>query len=145
MGVHLTCQKTKRSIALGSIGFAHLRMKVAEVASSEFGQLINKTYFPQINFENKEEKEAYYDSIDQEIKNLIDTKKVSIKIVDFCLQSDCEGKIRYGACKKILEAFGDYDDNYLYGYAGRADCVTIKIFKEFLQECVNSKCDMKWS
>lgn len=55
-------------------------------------------------------------------EQLIREKKVSIKIVDFCLQSDIEGSIHYGACKEILKAIGDYDDNVCYGYAGLPSC-----------------------
>ena len=53
-----------------------------------------------------------------------------MKIVDFCLQSDCEGSIRYGACKELLKVIGNYDDNICYGYAGREDCAMFRDFKK---------------
>lgn len=63
---------------------------------------------------------------------------------DFCLQSDCGGKIHYGACKEIYKHVKDYDDNVCYGYAGRPDCTMFKDFKNLLKECIDNKCDLIW-
>lgn len=73
------------------------------------------------------------------------TKRPDIKIVDFLLQTDVGGRIRYGACKNILKVIGDYDDNILYGYCGRPDCAKFADFKSILQDCVDTKSDMIWS
>lgn len=67
-----------------------------------------------------------------------------IKVVDFLLQSDCSGSIRFGACKQILKVIGDYDDDICYGYAGRKDCAMFRDFKAILQDCVDTKSDLVW-
>ena len=81
---------------------------------------------------------------DKKAEKLLQEKKVSPKIVDFCLQSDISGSIRYGACKEILKTIGDYDDNICYGYAGRSDCAMFRDFKAILEDCIRLKCDMVW-
>lgn len=75
---------------------------------------------------------------------MLNKKCVSVKIVDFCLQSDCEGSIRYGACKELLKVIGNYDDNICYGYAGREDCAMFRDFKKILEDCAEHKCNMVW-
>lgn len=142
MGVTIRCKKTGRSIDLGYGGFANPREKVAELCgdpwASHYAQLGHAPYLGQ-------EAKAFYKEFDNETVRILDAKKVSIKIVDFCLQSDCEGSIRYGACKQILKVIGDYDDKICYGYVGRPDCAMFRDFKAILQDCVENKCDMVWS
>lgn len=142
MGVTIRCKKTGRSIDLGVGGFANLREKVAELYgdpwASHYAQLGNAPY-------SSQEAKEFYKEFDDETMRILEAKKVSAKIVDFCLQSDCEGSIRYGACKQILKVIGDYDDNICYGYFGRPDCAMFRDFKTILQECVENKCDMVWS
>lgn len=142
MGVTIRCKRTGRSIDLGCGGFANLREKVAELCgdpwASHYAKLSHAPY-------SDKEAKAFYKEFDKETAHILKTKKVSVKIVDFCLQSDCEGSIRYGACKQILKVIADYDDNICYGYVGRPDCAMFRDFKTILQECVKSKCDMVWS
>lgn len=92
-----------------------------------------------------EERRQAYNAFDAETERLLAEKKVSFKVVDFLLQPDCEGLIRYGACKELLKIIGDYDDNVLYGYIGRQDCAKFRDFKAILQDCADNKCDMIWS
>jgi hypothetical protein len=47
-------------------------------------------------------------------------------------------------CEKIYEVIKDYDDNVLYGYAGRPDCAKFKDFKKIVKDCVDNKCSMTW-
>lgn len=89
-------------------------------------------------------KENAFKSYDDETERLVENKVLPIKIADFLYQSDCDGKIRYGACKEILKAIGDYDDSIIYGYAGRKNPAKFKDFKEILQDCVDNKCFMIW-
>ena len=109
MGVTIKCKKTGREIDLGYFGFFKLRAKVAELVGSEVGQHYKKldgildTPYP--------ERENVLKSYDDETERLVENKLLPIKIADFLYQSDCDGKIRYGACKEILKVIGDYDDS----------------------------------
>lgn len=136
MGVTIRCKKTRKSIDMGGGGFKRLRNKVAELAGGPFAE----HYLSLSPFGDEE----YYKKFDEITAQILKNKQADIKIVDFCLQSDCEGKIRYGACKNILKAIGDYDDNVKYGYCGRSDCAMFKDFKAILSDCVENKCDMCW-
>ena len=136
MGVSISCKKTGRTIDMGYGGFFNLRKKVAELAGGPFAE----HYASLKTFGNEE----YFEAFDRRTSEILEKKQADIKIVDFCLQSDCDGKIHYGACKNILKAIGDYDDNITYGYFGRPDCAMFKDFKEILKDCVKNKCDMIW-
>ena len=91
-----------------------------------------------------DEEKKFYTQWDTEAIRLITENNIPVKVVNFLLESDCDGKIRYGACKEILKVIGDYDDNICYGYAGRNDCAMFRDFKAILQDCVDNKCDMVW-
>ena len=143
MGLTIYCKKTHRSIDLGAGGFLRLRQKVSELAgeplASHYAKLVNAPCFM-----TQKASDAFYSEFDAVTEKLLKEKKVDIKIVDFLLQSDVEGRIRYGACKNILKVIGDYDDNILYGYCGRPDCAKFADFKAILQDCVRTKTDMVW-
>lgn len=143
MGVTLRCKKTGTSIDMGYGGFSSLRDKVAELTGEPFASHMKKLYEAVTSLPYGKA-EQFYADFDAETQRMIDAKQVSIKIVDFCLQPDCEGSIRYGACKEILKVIGDYDDNIAYGYAGRKDCAMFKDFKALLQECVDNRCMLVW-
>lgn len=136
MGVSIYCKKTGKSIDMGYVGFYNLRKKVAELAGGPFAE----HYTSLKPFGDKE----YFEAFNRKTAEILDKKQADIKIVDFCLQSDCEGRIRYGACKNILKAIGDYDDDIVYGYCGRPDCAMFKDFKKILEDCVENRCDMVW-
>lgn len=136
MGLTIKCKKGNKSIDLGYGGFNRFRNKIAELAGGPFVE-----HYISLNpFGDKE----YFDEFDRKTREILKNKQADIKVVDFLLQSDCGGSIRYGACKNILNAIGDYDDDILYGYCGRNDCAKFKDFKEILSECIDLKCDMVW-
>lgn len=87
----------------------------------------------------------YYDTYDKITEKMIVDKRLNIKVADFCFQPDCGGRIRYGACKVIYDIVKDYDDNAIYGYAGRNDKATFRDLKELFLECYENKCDLVWS
>ena len=142
MGVTISCQKTKDSIDLGCGGFWNLRQQVAALASPEFAAHY-KTLGEGFRLSGKD-LTAFFAAFDEKTKSLIEAGIIDVKIADFLLQSDCGGTVHYGACKKILKAIGDYDDNICYGYTGRPDCTMFRDFKKILQECADNKCDMRW-
>lgn len=141
MGITIRCKKTNRSIDMGCGGFLRLRNKVAELVgepwASHYATLERAPLF-------EPARSKFFAAFDRKTEEMLLAKQVSVKIVDFCLQSDAEGSIRYGACKQIYEIVKDYDDNILYGYAGRKDCARFADFKAILKDCMNKKCDMVW-
>lgn len=142
MGITLRAKKSpEKYVDLGCGGFLRLRRKVSELAgepwASHYASLL------QAPFSIPDRKE-FYEAFDIKTVQLIETKRVSIKLADFCLQSDVGGAIRFGACKQLLKIIGDYDDDILYGYCGLPDCARFRDFKALLQECVDKKCDLVW-
>jgi len=142
MGISISCKKTGRSIDMGYFGFAALRRKVAALTGEPFASHYEKLFSPPLR---QSCSEADFEEFDRITEEMIRGRKVPIKVVDFLMQSDCKGRIRYGACKTLLKVIGTYDDGIKYGYAGRKDCAMFKDFKQILQECVDNKCDMVWN
>ena len=148
MGVSITCRKTGRTIAMGAGGFLRLRRKVSELQGGPFHDVYEEvcSWYPGRTAETADEFDARINArIEELLADEDKTKRPDIKIVDFLLQTDVGGRIRYGACKNILKVIGDYDDNILYGYCGRPDCAKFADFKSILQDCVDTKSDMIWS
>ena len=145
MGITLYCKKTGHGIDMGYAGFSRLRDRVAILVGEPFASHELQLSKPEVMFMfNQEKKDAFFKKFNARTEQLINDGKVSIKIVDFLHQSDCEGKIRYGACKEILKVIGDYDDDIAYGYCGRKDCAKFADFKALLQECVDNKSMLVW-
>lgn len=143
MGICIKCKKTGTSYDLGCGGFLILREKVAELCSKEFGEhYATLALAPMLNTNGS--RDSFFEAFDRKTQKLLDEKKVSVKVVDFCLQTDERGKILYGACKEILKHIKDYDDDICYGYAGRPDCFKFHHFKELLQECVSNRSPLVW-
>ena len=141
MGITIRCKKTNRAIDLGAGGFSRLRRKVAELAGEPWASHYAK--LDQIPLFDPE-RTQFCDAFDQQTEELIAQKRVPVKVVDFCMQPDTDGRIRYGACKQIYEIVKDYDDDVLYGYAGRQDCAKFADFKAILKDCIETKSDMVW-
>ena len=142
MGLTIKCKKTGREMDVSYSGFFRLRKKVAELVNQEVGEHYQE--LDEIFRITSPEKEHALESYNDETERLVESKELPIKIADFLYQSDCDGKIRYGACKEILKVIGDYDDNIIYGYACRENPAKVKDFKEILQDCVDNKCFMIW-
>lgn len=148
MGVSITCRKTGRTIDMGAGGFLRLRRKVSELQGGPFHDVYEEvcSWYPGRTAETADEFDARINArIEELLADEDKTKRPDIKIVDFLLQTDVGGRIRYGACKNILKVIGDYDDNILYGYCGRPDCAKFADFKSILQDCVDTKSDIIWS
>ena len=83
MGLTIRCKKTNRRMDLGYGGFARLRNKVAELAGGPFAE-----HYLSLRISGDKE---YFETFDKKTKEILENKQADIKIVDFCLQSDCEG------------------------------------------------------
>lgn len=138
-------KKTKRSIDLGCGGFLRLRRKVADLCGEEvsahYRLMLDSMYD---SFGTPEEKQAFWEDYDQKTVQLVQSGKLNVKVQNFLYAPDIEGRATYGACKILLKIIGDYDDNILYGYAGRPDCARFRDFKAILEDCVRTKSAMVW-
>lgn len=143
MGLTIRCRKTGRSMDMGGGGFLRLRRKISELAGGPFVPIYQEVcaWHPGSNGETAEEFDA---RIEETVNKMIAAKQADIKIVDFLLQSDIKGRIRYGACKSILKAIGDYDDNIFYGYVSHRDRARFLQFRRILEDCVETKSDLVW-
>lgn len=114
--------------------------KVAELAGepflSHYMKLNELLFGPKDGFHFRE--------FDRITERMVLTGAVSPHVVEFCLQSDCEGFITWKTCRKLLKIIGDYDDEAAYGYAARPNS-GFKAFKSILEDCVKHKCSMRWS
>lgn len=144
MGVTVRCKKTWNSIELGYEGFNRLRNKIGELIGGEFAKHYLLLSEPRVMCLMGDKRKEFYKSYNSKTMPIIEKEKVSIKVADFLYQTDCEGKIRYGACKEILKVIGDYDDDVVYGYSGVDDSAKFSDFVSILKDCVENKCDMIW-
>ena len=142
MGV--TISSKNHSIDLGYFGFFRLRQKIAELMGEDVGVHYAKLRESHM-FTNKQEEAKYWKKYDEETEAIANRyPKSAWKVFDFLYASDCDGEATYGTCKQILNVIKDYNDNVIYGYAGRADSAKFSDFKKLLQDCAESKCKMKW-
>ena len=141
MGLTIRCKKTGRAIDMGCGGFFNLRCEVAELCGKAIGDHYNAMRYAPFLSPAREE---YFTEYDRRTEQLVNDGTLDIKIADFLYQSDCEGRIRYGACKNLLKAIGDYDDDVIYGYAGWKHPAMFRDFVAILKDCVKNRCDMIW-
>lgn len=148
MGLTIKCKKTGTSYALGYFGMAKLRTRVAELCCPEFGAAYEETYKKTAlhlgHEETDEDRKAFEDRINGIIRRCIKEKKVHYKVVDFCLQPDTKGAIRYGACKVIYDGIKDAEDDWCVGYAGWDNPFLWTQFVALLKECYDNKSDLVW-
>ena len=90
------------------------------------------------------ERRKFFAAFDAKTVRLIEEKRVSEKLVEFCLQPDTGGAIHYGACKEILKGIGLYSSKIeCYGYTGSRPA-SFDSLKRLLRECSEHKCDLIW-
>lgn len=136
----LTLYGAGKRLDLSSGGFLRLRRRVSDLCGEPWAN-----HYRSLTDGGRHDKDdAWFEAFDEKTRELIAEKKISIKVVDFLLQSDMEGRIRYGACKELLKIIGDYDDNYCYGYAALPGQPKFSDFKALLQACADGKKDLYW-
>lgn len=138
MGV--TIKSKNNSIDMGYGSFHRLRTKVAELADKKLWEHYKELDNAPL-FSGRDEFFAEYD------RKTEDFYKKNIKlrpVINFIYSSDCKGILTPAKCKKIYEVVKDYNDDILYGYAGRDDCAMFKDFKEILKDCMDNNCKMTW-
>lgn len=136
----LTLYGAGKRLDLSTGGFLRLRRRVSDLCGEPWAG-----HYRSLTDGGRHDKDdAWFEAFDLETRRLVGEKKINIKIVDFLLQSDMSGRIRYGACKEILKVIGDYDDNYCYGYAALPGQPRFGDFRSMLQACADGKKDLYW-
>lgn len=130
-------------IDLGYAGFLRLRRTVSELCPDDirihyeymldhYHDLINNGGF------------SKYDSITEEIYRKY--HKRYGKVLNFLYASDCGAKMSYGTAKQLLQVIGDYDNDSVYGYAGKGrKGAGFRDFKKLLQDAYETKKGFRWS
>lgn len=140
----ITINSVNKSIDLGYFGFRRLRVKIAELTETDIADHYKELESATFIFSEKEKKE-YFEKYDAKIVEL--DEKYEYKyghILNFLYSSDCEATIPVETCKALYELIKDYDDDIIYGYAGRKDCAKFKDFKELVKDCIENNEDLEW-
>ena len=139
MGV--TIRSPHYSIDLGYFGFERLRQKIADLTAEDIGE----HYRALLGGAAGKEQDVWIEEYNRKTEELAEKYKGRYnKILNFLYAPDCDGKATYGTCKDILKVIGVYDDNILYGYAGRPDCAKFADFRRILEDCAQCKKQMTW-
>lgn len=144
MGVSIYCERLNKSIDLTYMGFQRFRERVSMLACPEWGEEYSK--ISSASNLSKDEKEEFFDRVDEMTERLIENGKLDKLIVHFCYQADCDGKVSSRACKRIYECIKDYseDDKITYGYAAHENCPRFKDIKELIKQCSETKSPLTW-
>lgn len=139
MGVSITATNSKYDFDMGYGGFYSLRTEIAKALDPEFGE----NYAGLGSCFTKEE----YVKNDRKANKIIAKKGLDKKykdVLDFLYASDCGGKASYKTCQKILELIKNKNyrkNGFRYAAYSHEDYAE---FKDFLQECVKNRRNMRW-
>lgn len=142
MGV--TIESKNHSIDLGYGGFRMLRVKVSELTAPDIFEHYKKS-MDGMRLYDEDERKAFYESYNAKIAEL--DKKYEGKmsdILDFLYESDCGAEMDIDHCRSIYEVIRNYDDDILYGYAGRKDCAKFADFKKIVKDGIDSGDGFNW-
>jgi hypothetical protein len=143
MGV--TINSKNKSIDLGYMGFNRLRTKVAELINDEIAEHYKALDNSTERFFGEDKRKEFFKEYNAETERL--DKKYDYKynyVLHFLYACDCGATMKVDVCKEVYEVIKNYDDNILYGYAGRKDCAMFKDFKELVKDCIDNNEPMEW-
>ena len=142
MGV--TIESKNHFIDLGYGGFRMLRVKISELAAPDIFEHYKKS-MDGMRLYNDGERKAFYESYNAKITELYEKYEGKISdILDFLYKSDCSAEMDADHCRSIYEVIKDYDDDILYGYAGRKDCAKFADFKKIVKNGIDSGDGFSW-
>lgn len=133
MGIAL--QNKEYCMDMGYGTFFQLRKKIAHLYDENFGEI----------YELWVNGKCDNSTINRKIEELFQNKTFTDQdnyTLEFLFQSDCDGKISYKDCKRLLEVIGDYNDNIMYGYLYANH--SFSYFKEMLKDCVTKRRNLYW-
>lgn len=132
MGVHVFANNSPYSLDMAYSAFSRLRDRIATLLDEEFGSNYSRLCYSKEDYEN-------YDKV---ANRLISEKNLDEDIVDFLYQSDCDGKISYKTCKKILDLVADTE--FVTCYMGFYDASRAHDFQKLLQDCYSHRRSLRW-
>lgn len=132
MGVHIFANNSPYSLDMAYSAFSRLRDRIATLLDEEFGSNYSRLCYSKEDYENH----------DKVANRLISEKNLDEDIVEFLYQSDCDGKISYKTCKKILDLVADAE--FVTCYMGFYDASRAHDFQELLQDCYSHRRSLRW-
>ena len=138
MGLTVKCRKTGDEFDLGYFGFARLRQTVSEIVGDPW-----KSHYELLSHHVGWE-ESDYDDWDKKAEEMYAAGQVSEAVLEFTMTSDAEGHLKWQHCRDLLKLIGDYDDNVIYGYAGRPNPAKFADFVRVLKACATNRVAMYW-
>lgn len=140
----VTIESSNHSIDLGYGGFRMLRLKVAELAAPDIFEHYKKS-MDGMRLYDDDERKAFYKSYNAKTAELKKKRKGRMSdILDFLYESDCDGIMDVPHCRSIYKVIKDYDDDVLYGYAGRKNCAKFADFKAIVKDGIDSGDGFTW-
>ena len=130
MGICLRNKDYQMDMGYGA--FFRLRRTIANLYNKEFGSLYNTL----LNCND-------YSTFESKVQTVINQYNLDEDIIDFLFQSDCEGKINYKTCRKILNICKDYETREMFGYVYSNH--SFAYFKAMLKDCVINRRNLYWS
>jgi hypothetical protein len=134
----ITIESKNHAIDLGYVGFRTLRVKIAELAAPDIFEHYKKS-MDGMQMYDEDERKSFYESYNAKTAEL--DRKYNGRmsdILDFLYESDCSAEMDVSHCRSIYKVIKNYDDNILYGYAGRKDCAKFADFKKIVKDGIDS-------
>jgi hypothetical protein len=146
----ITISSHKHSIDMGAGGFASLRTTISKLLNCKdfadlYEDLSNMGHIRYIEkgFDSMEE---YFEDHDKRVLEICEREKLDEEVVNFLYRSDCDcDSVSVKTCRHLWKFIKDYDDDYVYGYAGRPDRAMFKDFKQIVKECAEDRRVMRIS
>lgn len=89
------------------------------------------------------DKEEYARELNR-LANLPENRKYE-HTLNFLYATDIAARMPHEVARDLIELIGDYDDDVIYGYAGRGVCAAkFADFKEILQDAYKTKKGFWW-
>lgn len=146
----ITISSHKHSIDMGYGGFLRLRVTISTLLNcQEFADIYDELMHGFIGkwrekgFKTEEE---YRDDYDKRALEICERNKLDEEVVNFLYRSDCSCEsASVKTCRHLWKVIKDYDDDIIYGYAGRPDRAMFKDFKQIVEECTKERRVMRFS
>ena len=145
----ITISGPNKRIDMGGGGFANLRTTVAKLLNCpEFFELYDDLVscghcrYAEKGFNSMSE---YFDDHNKRANEICEKNQLDEEVVNFLYESDCGFTASVKMCRHLWQVIKDYDDDIVYGYAGRPDRAMFKDFKDIVKSCVDARRVMKIS
>ena len=138
MGVTLDGPNT--SIDFGGSGFMRLRLKVAELTADDIFEHYKNLCYNMFKMSQNDFQE--YDAKTESLNEKYNGRFSNI--LAFLYAPDTSAILNEKICADVYNVIKDYDDDIVYGYAGRKDCAKFADFKRVLLDCIENNTELEW-